>query len=275
MDERKATVNAETMPKRMTCDVAAVGYGPAGIVLSALLAQHGLRVIVFEMWPERYRFPRAAHFDGEIMRTAFQKLGIAEQIEMISRALVSFETVTPSGEVLESVVAPYFDGSGWRSDYLFYQPEFEDVIAARGLDLGVSVLMNATVTGIEQQEDSVELKVLPSDDLRGEGSLVQASFVIGADGANSFVRGVIGATKTDLGFQSSNDLVVDFEHHDPDREIPEMGENRFIVDPRRPAVIGRWTSGRMSRLEFRVFEDENRNFIESDEKFGRFLSRSG
>ena len=174
------------LPKRMTCDAAIVGYGPVGIVLSALLATRGLKAVVLERWPERYKLPRAVHFDGEIMRTAFQALDIAEQVEMVSRALVSFETVTPEGEILEAVVAPYFDGSGWRPDYLFYQPEFEDVLAARGLELGVSVFMGVTVTGVEQHTDKVELTVHQTDDLEGEPSIVEASFVFGADGAKSF-----------------------------------------------------------------------------------------
>jgi 2-polyprenyl-6-methoxyphenol hydroxylase-like FAD-dependent oxidoreductase len=273
MQQREAT--STLLPGRMSCDVAVVGYGPVGIVFSALLAKYGLKVAVIERWPERYRLPRAVHFDGEIMRTAFQSLDIAEQIEIISRALVSFETVTPEGEVLESVVAPYFDGSGWRSDYLFYQPEFEDVIVARGIELGVTVIMGATVTDLRQQADSVELTVHASDHLHGEPTIVQAAFVVGADGAKSFIRQAIGAIKKDLGFPKIDNLVVDFIHNDPDRDIPQMAENRSIVDPKRPTLLGRWAGGRMSRCEFRVFEQEDRDFIESDEKVWSLIAPYG
>ncbi len=271
MQKENSTVTQSVLPKQIACDVAVVGYGPVGIVLSALLAKYGLKVAVFERWPDRYKLPRAVHFDGEIMRTAFQWLGIAEKIEVISRAVVSFETVTPEGEILETVVAPYFDGSGWRSDYLFYQPEFEDVLAARGLELGVEVFMGATVTELKQNVDSVELTVRPSDAPHGEPCLVEASFVVGADGAKSFVRAMLGAVKEDLGFPKIDNLVVDFIHNDPDRDIPQMAENRSIVDPLRPALSGRWAGGKMSRLEFRVFEHEDRDFIESDEKVWSLL----
>ena len=263
------------LPKRMSCDVAVVGYGPVGIVFSALLAKHGLKVVVVERWPERYRLPRAVHFDGEIMRTAFQSLDIAERIEVVSRAMASFETVTPEGEILETVVAPYFDGSGWRAGYLFYQPEFEDVIAARGAELGVSVFMGATVTRLQQHGDRVELTVHASDDLDGEPSVIEAAFAVGADGAKSFVRQTMGAVKQDLGFPKIDNLVVDFIHTDPDREIPQMAENRSIVDPKRPTLTGRWAGGRMSRLEFRVFEQEDRDFIESDAKVWSLLEPYG
>ena len=275
MQDQEPDATERILPKQTSCDVAVVGYGPVSMVFSAVLAKYGLNVIVLERWPERYKLPRAVHFDGEIMRTAFQWLGIAEKIEMISRAVVSFETVTPEGEILESVVAPYFDGSGWRSDYLFYQPELEDVLAARGLELGVSVFMNATVTALKQHAGSVELTVQASDDLQGAPCVVDASFVIGADGANSFVRQAIGAVKNDLGFPNIDNLVVDFIHHDPDREITQMAENRSIVDPKRPTLSGRWAGGRMSRLEFRVFEREDRDFLNSDEKIWSLLQPYG
>ena len=271
MQTENLSATQSVLPRRIACDVAVVGYGPVGIVFSALLAKYGLKVAVFERWPDRYQLPRAVHFDGEIMRTAFQWLGIAEKIEMISRAVVSFETVTPEGEILETVVAPFFDGSGWRSDYLFYHPEFEDVLAARGLELGVEVFMGATVTEFKQQTDAVQLVVHTSDDPAGEPCLVEASFVVGADGAKSFVRETIGAVKQDLGFPKIDNLVVDFIHNDPDRDIPQMAENRSIVDPVRPALSGRWAGGKMSRLEFRVFEYEDRDFLESDEKVWSLL----
>ena len=266
------TNSPATLPDHISCDVAVVGYGPVGIVCSALLAKHGLKVVVLERWPERYKLPRAVHFDGEIMRTAFQALGIADQIEMVSRAMVSFETVTPDGEVLESVVAPYFDGSGWRSGYLFYQPEFEDVLAARSVELGVSIFMGTTVTAIDQQNEFVELTAHPTENPQQAPSTIRASFVIGADGANSFIRQAMGAVKQDLGFSKVDNLVVDFIHNDPDREIPQVAENRSILDPRRPTLVGRWAGGHMSRCEFRVFDQEDRDFIESDEKVWSLLA---
>ena len=275
MEEQETNTTGNALPRRLSCDVAVVGFGPVGMVFSALLAQSGLRVVVLERWPERFKLPRAVHFDGEIMRTAFQALGIAEQIELITRAVTSFETVTPEGEVLESVVAPYFDGSGWRPSYLFYQPEFESALAARCEQLGVTVYMNATVTALEQLAVGVELTAHATDDLEGEASVVQASFVVGADGANSFVRQAMGAHKQDLGFPKIDNLVVDYIHNDPDREIPQMIESRSIVDPKRPTLAGRWAGGNMSRFEFRVFEQEDRDFLESDEKIWSLIGPFG
>ena len=64
-------------PEHLTCDVLVVGYGPVGMISAALLAQLGVDVIAVERYPDRYKFHRAGHLDGETMRT-FQRLGIAE-----------------------------------------------------------------------------------------------------------------------------------------------------------------------------------------------------
>jgi 2-polyprenyl-6-methoxyphenol hydroxylase-like FAD-dependent oxidoreductase len=49
-------------------DVVIVGYGPVGQVAANMLGQRGSRVAVFETATSVYNLPRAAHFDGEVMR---------------------------------------------------------------------------------------------------------------------------------------------------------------------------------------------------------------
>lgn len=266
-------VSAE-LPSHQTCDVAIVGYGPVGIVFAALLARYGLKPVVVERWPQRYPLPRAGHFDGEIMRTAFQRLGVAEQVEMIARSVLSVETVTPTFDVLESVTFGN-DGSGWKSDYLSYQPEFEDIVDARGKELGIKVFMGVTAIGAHEHADRVTLSVRPTDDSDAAPSTIEAAFVVGADGANSFIRSAIGAIKHDSGFPRIDNLVIDFMHKDPDRDIPALGEVRNIADIRRPTHAGRWGGGRGSRLEFRVFDHESREQMESDETAWRFIEPFG
>ena len=266
--------NADELPRQSSCDVAIVGYGPVGIVCASLLAQYGLKVSVVERWPYRYALPRAGHFDGEIMRTAFQRLGVAREVEMIARSVLSVDTVNTDGEVVESVVFQP-DGSGWKSDYVSYQPEFEDIVDARGAVLGVQVFMGITATCIDQQPEHVDLVVHKTDDLDGEASSIRAAFIIGADGANSFIRGAIGAIKSDLGFKKIDQLVIDFEQNDPDRDIPLMGEVRQMADIRRPSHVGRWGGSRWSRAEFRIFDHEDHDLMLSDAMVWELISRFG
>ncbi|MGH6830600.1 MAG: FAD-dependent monooxygenase, partial [Methylocella sp.] len=60
-------------------EVLIAGYGPVGETLAALLGKAGVRTLVVERDREVYRYPRAAHFDHEIMRI-WQKLGLADAI---------------------------------------------------------------------------------------------------------------------------------------------------------------------------------------------------
>ena len=49
-------------------DVLISGYGPVGQVAANMLGQRGFRVAVFDIATRIYNLPRAAHFDGEVMR---------------------------------------------------------------------------------------------------------------------------------------------------------------------------------------------------------------
>ena len=256
------------------CDVAIVGYGPVGMITAAVLAHEGLRVIVIERFPERYKLPRAGHLDGETMRGAFQRLGIAEEVELISRPMVSHELVTPEAEVLASVRLGE-GGSGWKNSYLFYQPELEEIVDRRARELGVVVMMNTTALRIDQDANGVDVMVRETSDEGATPQAIRASFLLGADGANSFVRDRIGVAKQDLGFPPIANLVVDIAHDDPDRDLPAMGENRQILDVTRPTLVGRWAGGRWSRVEFRMFDGDAAEYLADEAKIWALLAPYG
>jgi len=183
------------------------------------------------------------------------------------------EMLTPEGEVLARVESGQ-SGSGWHSDYLAYQPEYEAAIDARARELGARVLMSATAVSLTQAGERAETVVRSSDDGSVE-STIESRYVIGADGAHSFVRTAIGAERRDLGFSSEPHLVIDFEFSDPDCEIPELPEAAQVLDPWRPQLTGRWGGRRHTRWEFAARPGESREQLESEENCWDLIKSSG
>jgi 2-polyprenyl-6-methoxyphenol hydroxylase-like FAD-dependent oxidoreductase len=266
------------LPDGLSCDVLVVGYGPVGIVCSALLADYGLDVVVVEKHQERYKLHRAGHLDGEIMRV-FQRLGVAEAVELVAQPLVSMQLMTPGGETLSTVESGR-SGSGWRSDYLAYQPDYEPPLDRRARELGVRVYMGTAAESITEHADGVRTVVRSAADPGAaprtvDSRTVESRYVIGADGAGSFVRSAIGAQRLDLGFEAVPHLVVDLEWSDPDLDLPGLPAAAQVLDVERPHLTGRWGGRRGARWEFAAREGESRDFLESEQTAWDLIGRWG
>ena len=267
------TSSSERLPAHMSCDVAIVGYGPVGMIIGTLLAESGRSVIVVERFPTRYDLPRAGHFDSETMRT-FQNMGFAESIELIARPMLQWHMVTAEMELLATIKLGE-GGGGWKESYLTYQPEFEEIFDARARELGVRVFMDTNAVKIEQDLGSTRLFVQNSSQPGSDLSVINASFILGADGAGSFVRKAMDIDRIDLGFKANDQLVIDFEHNDADRDLPQLPEVYQVLDFNRPLLAGRWSGDRWSRFEFHAKEGESREYLESDETCWKLLAKWG
>lgn len=261
------------LPHHTKCDVAIVGWGPVGMIMSCLLAQRGLDVVVVERWPARYGLSRAGHCDSETMRT-YQTLGIADDIELVVRPMLLWSLVSADLEVLTTINLGQA-GGGWKDSYLSYQPEIEEIFERRALDLGVHLYMDVTATGLEQDADHARLTVRPSQGDDSDSRTIEAKYVIGADGARSFVRDAVGVVRRDLGFRALDQLVIDFEHNDPDRDMPQLPEVYQILDVNRPVLAGRWSGPRHSRFEFSAVAGETREYLEDIDTCWEFLKSWG
>lgn len=252
-------------------DVVQVGYGPVGQALAAMLGQRGYRVAVVERHRTRYHLSRAGHCDHEVMRI-LQSLGIAEDFERAAIPIRTYQWFGASGDVLLHIDWDAATPSGWRSDYLFYQPDLEQLLdgAARASG-GVQVLHGWEARDVEEVDGRARVRVAERGVDRTRA--LRGRVVVGADGANSLVRRHAGIAWEDLGFEADW-LVVDVRPHDPELAIamPEAGQ---ICDPARPTSLFRWLGRRHCRWEFMLLPGEERDGIERPDTCWRLLAPWG
>jgi 2-polyprenyl-6-methoxyphenol hydroxylase-like FAD-dependent oxidoreductase len=240
-------------------DVAIVGHGPVGQALGSMLGRAGHRVTTFERFSEIYRMPRAVHIDHEIMRL-LQARGLADRIAGEMVPLREYRWFGADGEELMTLTPQRPATSGWEPDYLFFQPELERALDGACATAGVTVHRGWVAEGLADDGESVTLTVRRHDELApgkleptDETRTVRAQWVVGADGANSFVREAKGIPRRDLGFQERW-LVVDAEPHDMS-SLAHLPIACQWCDPARPTTHVQ-SGPRHHRWEFMLLPGE-------------------
>ncbi len=248
-------------------DVAIVGFGPVGQMLTLLLGRRGHDVIAIERWPSPYDLPRAVHFDHEIGRV-FQAAGVAEQVRAVTDPVPDhYEWRNHAGEPLVRIDWSGDGISGWPTASFFNQPHLERVLAEAAESLPtVTVRRGCEAVDLALAEDHVRLSTKGAD---GPGE-IRARYVIGADGANSFVRTGMATTVTDLGF-FYDWLIVDVLPHEEEEWSPM---NWQLCDPERPTTIVSGGPGRR-RWEFLRLPHESIEELNTLETAWRLLEPWG
>jgi 2-polyprenyl-6-methoxyphenol hydroxylase-like FAD-dependent oxidoreductase len=247
-------------------DVAIVGYGPVGQAAAALLGRAGHRVGVFERHAELYDLPRAVAFDHEIMRI-WQSLGIVDELAGDLQPVAEYTWFGSDGApIVNMEMPPDANPSGWEAAYLFFQPRLEAALDRTARAVPTVELHRPWIAeALEDRGDHVELRV------RGEGAsrTIRAAYVIGADGANSFVREAAGIAWDDLGFAESW-LTLDVRPHDM-AALDHVPTSCQWCDPARPHMHTR--NGREHRRwEFMLLPGERPEEFADEARVWRLLS---
>lgn len=217
-------------------DVIQIGYGPGGQAFAGFAGSHGLRLAVFERYPDPYLLPRATTVDHETMRN-FQALGCADQIAFDAIHPAKYTFFNKEGKTLWELDWSRPGVSGWLS-HNTYQPELEnalDAVARRHESIEVHHGWEAIDIRQDAEFAEVTLRAYSKDgpETPERTISVRARYLVASDGGNSFVRRHLGLDFEDLGF-SQNWLVTDFRIKRRSTRHQFCGQN---CDPDRPTSI--------------------------------------
>ena len=226
-------------------DVAIIGAGPVGLMIANYLGLQGLRVVLIEKLDKIIDYPRAIGLDDEALRV-FQSVGLADQLLPHTTPDHWMRFVTSKGHCFASI-EPRTDEFGWSRRNAFIQP-LADRVLYDGLQRfpHVEVLFGHTVNSFTQDERGVTIET----EHAGSGHrTIRASYMVGADGGNSFVRRTL-----DVPFEGRtkpNQWIVVDVRNDP------IGSPHVYMhcDPRRPYVSAALPHG-IRRFEFMVMPGE-------------------
>jgi 3-(3-hydroxy-phenyl)propionate hydroxylase len=227
-------------------DVIIIGLGPVGAVLAGLLSDEGLTVSVIDTASEIYPLPRAAHLDHEILRV-FQSMGVADAVSAQMRSSPVYEFLTADGRALMRFETGDRPGpGGWPANNMLHQPSVERVLREKlAASPRVDLHLGQSLSGFDEHKDGV---VIRTD---GDATQLKGRYLVGCDGASSFVRAACGIGLQDDHFDEPW-LVVDVLVSDPAR-LP--AHNLQICDPRRPTTCVLMGPGR-HRWEFMLTPEE-------------------
>jgi 2-polyprenyl-6-methoxyphenol hydroxylase-like FAD-dependent oxidoreductase len=210
-------------------DVLVIGGGPVGLAMGCELLRYGLSCRVVEVKREREPWSKAAAIQPRTLEV-LRRMGVAEPIVKNGNPIYGMN-IRAKGRLLSHVDIS-LDGTPYPYMLGLSQKRTEEILEGQLKDRDGALERGVELTAFEQSASGV-LATLTRHD--GEVEEVEASYLIGCDGARSFVRKSLGLAFEGSTFEQTlvhADLQVDFpfevDPHEGHAFIAEGGALGFL-----------------------------------------------
>ena len=247
-----------------SCDVAVVGAGPTGLTLANLLGRAGVRTVLIERNNHTVGEPRAVSIDDESLRT-LQAAGLVDAV-LKDVALDYGSHYFTRGGTCFLKVEPTTREYGYPRRNAFTQPKLEATLR-KGLARfpHVTPLFGHVFESAAEDDAGITIKLRTAS---GEEVLAHAAYLVGADGARSEIRKLIGATLTGSTYQQKW-LIVDLA-----RTGESLRQTRVVCNPARPLITLPGPDG-IRRYEFMLMPGEDAEAMAREDKVRALLRAHG
>lgn len=241
--------------------VVIIGAGPTGLTTGLLLAQYGVRSVIFERNDTPLDIPRAIVLDDEGART-LQVFGADETYVIQTVIGDGAEYIDDQGAQLGRVGSGA-ETYGYAKRHFVNQPEMETALRAKIDQTPLCELrFSCDVVAINEHP---EFAVVSFEDSTGETCTLKAQYIVAADGGRSPTRERLGIEMH--GSTYGQDWIVIDTLNDPDA----ANFSRFYCSNKRPHVsIPAPHGGR--RYEFMLLPGETHVEVLEDASVARMLA---
>jgi 2-polyprenyl-6-methoxyphenol hydroxylase-like FAD-dependent oxidoreductase len=179
-----------TMTKHFDADVLICGAGAAGLTLAVDFARRDVSFRLIEKMADSFRGSRGKGIQPRTLEV-FEDLGIVDRMFAAGGAYPPQREYRADGSYTDSSFVEAEEPTAaepYRSPLMLPQFLTEGIMRERLLELGHHVEFGCELTGFEQDDDGVSVR-LKSE--AGEET-IRVRYLVGADGGRSFVRHALG-----------------------------------------------------------------------------------